>query len=294
MDETDKYHKSLHDLPPHWWRDGARCKALRDCFEQHIVGLHVGFKQDDEIKDMILTGCIRVHDGYCFWITAAHVIELIRKLSSDPTVEILRSVWLDHAPESLGGSLPVDLSDLSTAFLDPNGFDFGFVLLSPGYAVPLLKTPTIEALDSTIWLNHNNATPEGFLLVGYPSEWIASEDRASKDTRTFRYGLACLPAECIEDRGEHANVGLSTFWGRNDCFYGQLVPFSDGGDDIVGSIRGMSGGPLLSVERHNERIRYRLFGIQSCWLEDSRMIRAAHIEPISCVLDAFTRTLKSA
>ena len=297
MDNATKIHKSLDDLPPYWWRNEARCKTLRDCFEKHVVGLHVAFKQDGKIKDVILTGCILVHDGLCFWITAAHVIETIRSLAKDQSVEIVRSVWLDHAPASLGGPLPVDLGDLSTACLDPSGFDFGFVLLSPGYAAPLLRTPTIHALDRTVWLNHENATPEGFLLVGYPSEWIDNKNEESDGTtssRTFQYGLACLPAEQIAVRGDQANVGLSTFWGRDDCFYGKLLPYSDGRNDVVNNIAGMSGGPLLSVERHNNQILYRLYGIQSRWFENSRIIRAAHIEPISSVLDEFTRALKSA
>ncbi|MCH8823003.1 MAG: hypothetical protein IH984_05785 [Planctomycetes bacterium] len=296
MDDT-KYYESVDDMPPNWWRDESRCKTLRDSFEKHIVGLHVAFKQNGIIKNEIFTGCILLHNDYCFWITAAHVIETIKKLAKDQSIEIVRSVWLDHAPESLGGPLPVDIGDLSTVCIDPKGFDFGFVLLSPGYAVPLLSTRTLEPLDSTIWLNHESATPEGFLLVGYPGEWIENEpnknDNAS-GTMTIKFGIACLPAERIEDRGEQTNNFLSSFWGREDCFYGQLVPYSNGRSDVVNNIGGMSGGPLLSVERHNNQIRYRLYGIQSCWFKDTRIIRAAHIEPISFVLDEFTKALKSA
>ena len=296
MDDT-KYYESVDDLPPTWWRDEPRCKTLRDSFEKHILGLHVAFKQDGKLKNVIYTGCIHIHNGYCFWITAAHVIENIKELANDQSVEIVRSVWLDHAPASLGGSLPVDISDLSTMCLDPNGFDFGFVLLRLGYAAPLLNTRSLEPLDSTIWLNHESATPEGFLLVGYPDEWIDKEP-SKKDndsgTVTIKFGIACLPAERIEDRGEQANDFLSSFWGREDCFYGQLVPYSNGRNNVVNKIDGMSGGPILSIERHNNQIRYRLYGIQSRWFKDKRIIRAAHIKPISFVLDEFTKALKSA
>jgi len=82
--------------------------------------------------------------------------------------------------------------------------------------------------------------------------------------------LVSIPVMRIKPRDSSAG----NFWDDPHAFYGNLLPFTD---DIGGQprdIEGMSGGPIISIEKDpTSGIRYRLFAIQRSWLPQERKIR---------------------
>ena len=67
------------------------------------------------------------------------------------------------------------------------------------------------------------------------------------------------------------------FWSAEDCFYAEIeLPKLRG--LALENIEGMSGGPLLTVERTEAgQIKYRLAAVQSSWLPERRIIRTEFI-----------------
>ena len=79
-------------------------------------------------------------------------------------------------------------------------------------------------------------------------------------------------------------------WSDEEAFYGKILPYTDFPEFEVEEVKGMSGGPILSVERDPDgRIRYRLVGIIQSWYRSESIIRA---EPISRIAQAITGWLE--
>lgn len=275
-------------LPADWWQDIGVSFRLREFLKRHVVGLHVAYSLNSEPRHEVFTGVLFQHRGYPFWLTAAHVICTIREMQADSRVRVDHAAFMDHAPESMGGPFSVDLDHLLACPIDPKGLDFGFILLRPGYSELLARNPNLEFLDQRIWQHLDKARPEGFVLLGYPGEWMEADhwnlDRQTRGRR-LRTGIACLPLEVVPDRGKAANEGIDQFWGHPACFYGHLLPHNGIEEPLVDSICGMSGGPILSLERDGDGIRYRLFGLQSEWKRESRFIRAGKVSLMSRVIE---------
>jgi hypothetical protein len=89
-----------------------------------------------------------------------------------------------------------------------------------------------------------------------------------------------MPVERIERREP---VCKGDFWDHPTSFYGRIIDQADG-DDLA-RIEGMSGGPLFSIERTPEgRMKFRLFGVQSSWLPEKRIIRAESLVDFANIL----------
>ena len=106
----------------------------------------------------------------------------------------------------------------------------------------------------------------------------------SGETQHIIYApMYCLPLLQIEDRQEQHPEG---FWGGHGAFYGQLVPCNGKSEIALSDINNMSGGLILSIERNESAIPvYRLYGIQSAWLPESKIIRATGVEVFAKIID---------
>jgi hypothetical protein len=61
------------------------------------------------------------------------------------------------------------------------------------------------------------------------------------------------------------------------------------GQEVLAEIKGMSGGPVISVDRESGGIRYRLVGLQSEWLPSSKIIRVEKIESVVAFIEVWFR-----
>lgn len=71
---NESQQQAMMQAPVDWWQREAVCLQLRNWFEHHIVGLHVGYLCDGEPMDRLFTGFLLRHRGLCMWVTAGHVI----------------------------------------------------------------------------------------------------------------------------------------------------------------------------------------------------------------------------
>ncbi|MCJ7543357.1 MAG: hypothetical protein MUP47_02135 [Phycisphaerae bacterium] len=267
--------------PDDWWKDQRVAVQLSHCFADHVLGLGVGFTVDGKPAYDWLTGFLLQLGDLVFWVTAGHVIDRIQELLAHPRVKLHAASFNDDFPHPSASNVPVPLGDL--AIYRDKAVDFGAVFLRPGYATPLLANSSIKPLTPEIWHAHEKAKPDGYYLVGIPSQWCEVEEIARSDKGVLvvdRARLVCAPVERIDPEDCREGDG---FWGDPKAFYGKVLYVWKSRAEKLDDIAGMSGGPILSIERTQQsRLKYRLFGVQSVWLPGRRILRA---EPISRVVD---------
>jgi hypothetical protein len=238
-------------------------------------------------RDAVATGFLLHHREVLLWVTAGHVVDKIRQVLSDANNDILRMRWLDGCQIEGAESVVVHNRDLTTYSAREQGMDFGVVALTGLDRDNLIGGGRVVVMTEQIWKNLHLAQPEGYYIVGYPQEWLEIRRERLDEKRvrgSARANLACVPLERIEPPPDGQPA---SFWNDPEAFYGRILPFADDAAGQPGSIVGMSGGPVLSIERDfGGDLRYRLFGIQSKWLERSRRVRAEPIHTIVAMMNS--------
>jgi hypothetical protein len=276
------------DLPVDWWRRLSTCQVLADWFSKHLLGLFLSYKEssEEQPRHAIATGFLLYHRETLLWVTAGHVVNKIRGILSNPGNDVLRMRWLDGCEIPGAESVMVHNRDLMMFSASEQGMDFGVVALTGLDQANIIKGGRVLVMTEQVWKNLHLAQPEGYYIVGYPQEWLEIEqerldDRLVRGSATVN--LACVPVERIE---LPTDAQPASFWNDPEAFYGRILPFADDPTGQPGSIVGMSGGPVFSIERDPDgKLRYRLFGIQSKCLEKSRRVRAEPIHKIVAMIN---------
>jgi hypothetical protein len=169
--------------------------------------------------------------------------------------------------------------------LDSHGLDVGFACLEPHYVRFITANPQRVFLDAVAWQGHDPSRAEGYVLLGYPKEGAEIVSIAQQGlglSVSLDSSLACVPIRRIEPASEDRS---DDFWRDDNAFYGQVVDAHLPGTS-VGTILGMSGGPIFSVRRDPERIRYQLVGVQSTWRPERRIVKGVAIQDIEARMQA--------
>ena len=284
----------IADLPDDWWRWHFAATRLAPLFERYLLPLFLDLEQGSLKERRTYTGFLVNVEGAVFWFTAGHIIDSLRDLIEDPGVRILESAWLDRYRGPGGAAIPAFvLAEDSMLSLCPIGLDFGAIALTGNTAELLRANSDVKYFTELAHTDFDQEQPEGYFLVGYPSENVKSEKVEAipgKASRyTVRYRIECLPiqrlvgSEIPEELPSRYNPGI---------FHGKILPYQHGFGSQPDSIVGMSGGLLLSIDRglmpnpHGEGgmgVKYRLVGVQSGWSKWSRIILA---ESLGRILDA--------
>lgn len=273
----------INHLPTDWWQKKSVGEILSGWFNRYLVGLYLSVETEGKVQHRLYTGFLLYHKENLMWATAGHVIDAIEKIRSDSRAKILRMRWADRYRISGAESIPVHNYGFKTFSASEFGIDFGVADISGLDRENILKNDQLEIMTQQGWKNLHLAKPEGYYILGYPQEWIEVEEKHISDNRilgSLWTNIACLPVQQIEYPGRHSG---KKFWDDPEAFYGRILPFSDEAGNQPIDIIGMSGGPLLSIERDkSKQIRYRLFGIQRSWDKDTRSIR---VEPIQNIIN---------
>jgi hypothetical protein len=280
-----------------WWKEEGIARELSHCFADHILPLQVHALVDGKESHGVYTGFLLRVDQHYLWITAGHVAEAIKALQENPTVKILRAWLSDREDDPAKSRVPVDVSDTVIFSAQPH-LDLGLVVFRQGYLAPILNNPRFRPLTPESWFKRGDPEPEAFYIAGVPSEWVEFSDLgqdSEKLRRGSRFTLACVPVERIR---RESNSEPRGFWSHTDDFYGTLSPVHDDEGVDLTSIKGISGGPLFAVARPvGNTFRYWVYGIQSEWLPDSRIIRAVPIwqagQIIANLISIVTSKMKS-
>lgn len=244
-------------------------QTMFDDFCRHLVALQVVYFLGEETKERTVqfySGTLLCVENEIYFLTAGHVLEDLREICGSPEV-ILHSVALVDCFRSdakYEEAIPFDFDPQDTALLnrDEWGLDFGIIPLRPHY-VSLLAKNEVVAISEQQWRSVRAGSLDGYYLVGLPSEF--TESTHEKTEGGFETTSTVSPTMIRLERLPEAPEGSpETTFPR---FIGRI---QDKGD--IKSIKGMSGGPIVGLERVAEgRARYWIVAIQSSWLESKEV-----------------------
>lgn len=284
MAVTDDRAARAKAFPPDWWKAESVAGTLAKCFAEHLVALEVAFLCGGRPEHVVYTGFLLRFGPLDLWVTSGRMIGRIRRLLDHPKISVVRAGLLDGYDREGAKAVPVPIDDLPLFSAEPS-LDFGTAFLREAYVAPITANPRFRPLTPVVWQNHEKAQPEGHYLVSMPKQWVEVRDMGTKPGEVLRratMGIACIPVERIEPTGGEEP---KKFWGHPGAFYGRLLPIRSDDGARLERIVGMSGGPVLSIERTEDgHFRYYLFGIQSAWLASRRIIRAASISHVASLI----------
>jgi hypothetical protein len=280
MDDTIR--DEIKELPDDWWQNLSTCGTFSKHFINHMLGLLISGNIYGTEQTVIFTGFLFLYEKTLFWFTAGHVVDKINNILSITTDNNLQVRWLDEtATRSKTESIPINFKDIKFFSGTQYDFDFGTTILSQLEAELILKGNSIPLRFSEL---SSNQDPEGYYVVGYPSNFIKVDQRQiGKNTirKELTAVLLCIPIKKVPYPGGDPS---KEFFNDPGAFYGNIVDYPDD-PEFKPNVKNMSGGPILSIERDpNGQIKYQLCGIQRSWDEKLRMIRA---EPIQKVVEMF-------
>ena len=266
-----------------WWQQPDVVSILYQQFKTHILGLLIsGFSDTSDYE--FYTGFLFRHREHLFWLTAGHIIDKIEFILSKKREKLIMR-WFDGYPNENAGAIPINITSMKMKSWNKQNLDAGVIKLGYLEEQDLLANNSITPLDARIYLHKETAKPDGYFLIGFPRKYNQYHEkpfRNNKTKKSLRSDYACIPVEKIPIPIEDANLD---FFNKPDAFYGQLLDEQLDPDNYLGSINYMSGSPIFSIERTKEgKFVYRLFGIQTKWLPESRRICA---EPINKIINEF-------
>lgn len=278
----------LPDFPPNWWQNANIIEVLVKQFRKHILCLLVGGHANDEYQYYAYTGFLLDTGDKLLWLSAGHVIKNINDALVSPNFQVTTMAWLDDADFSGAKSISVSRGRLKMKHWLENGLDFGAIIVPFLDAQMLRANPKVLSVREAIWRNLSNANPEGYYLIGFPRSRNAHQEESAPNNKTLHSLVADLLIVPVEPIARPILGDVESSWNTADGFYGQILPFLDWPDFQLGDIKGMSGGPIFSIERTSDmQFVYRLVGIQSEWFSPTGQIRAEPIERIETALNGW-------
>jgi hypothetical protein len=250
---------------------GSVGSKLAEWFSNYFLALVLDFEYSGKIYHHIFSGFLVSLGELSLWVTAGHIIDNLKKDLSKPQVRIIRMRWWDRLPIPGAESIPINsgIEAFSSNEIGMPEMDFGFVRISGMEEMNLKKNNRVRFFTPQAWNKNENTTPEGYYLLGLPSETLIIKDNKMEQPEML-INFVSLPVTRISPK----NSAAGEFWNDPDAFYGQILSFSDKNGYQPHDIVNMSGGPIISVERiKNSGISYRLFAIQRGWLHEKRIIR---------------------
>jgi hypothetical protein len=242
-------------------------------FQQHLTPLYFTFQKDGHKSNGLITAFpLEVH-GHWFLITAGHVLKEIEDFVKSGG-EVVKCRLIDtlasDAPDKKL-SLPFDYEAEVTAHFDYNkGLDFG-VLPIRSIQREAMERNHVTPFNEEMWQE-----PEGradyYMLLGAPSELAELDDYVAK------FGSLIYQVLPLDEKPEAFPEV------EGSMFYGVLRE-----SDVVSSIKGMSGGPILALRWVDGHLRYWLHAIQSAWLPNTREIRACQVWAFAEILSDVVR-----
>jgi hypothetical protein len=153
--------RRMRNLPLDWWQSANAADALRQWFQQNIVGLLLAGISDAQFYYSVYTGFLLKHEEYLLWLAAGNIVEEIESVLSSNRFKITKFCWLDdyHIPDA--SVVIVHRKDMLMRSWKEDGLDFGIVVPSILDARNFLSNQKVEVIEEAIWKNLGQAEPEG-------------------------------------------------------------------------------------------------------------------------------------
>jgi len=281
------------ELPPDWWQTATASSVLIQQFKKHLLPLLVAGSVDRQVQYNIYTGVLLRHGETIVWLTAGHVVDELIQILSSHHFKLSAMVWLDGYEATKAESVTLHRIDVPMKSWRETGLDIGAVLPSLLDVGNLLRNEKIETIHSGIWKNLDLASPEGYYAIGFPRPWCHHTQTPAPNNKTLnavKADIACLPLKEIQPPSEFAE---DPAWSNPEAFYGQILPYPDYPEFDLEDAKGMSGGPILSVERDPDgRIWYRLVGVIQSFARGQSIFRAEPIQRVAEAIDLWLEEKK--
>ena len=247
-------------------------------FYQHIVPIYFCFQKGDIKHQFIITSFAFSVSDFWFLITAGHCFKQIREELIDKGWTLVNCSLIDFLGLNAKFKEPIPFNfDIKKAFFFPEinddySFDYGIYPLS-SYYKELLLSNKIKSLNEEVWKNQPDHV-DVCAIIGMPSELINFE-------RSVELVSCFLYADIIDENPEgFKDTSLPRIYAKINL------------DKGIGSIEGMSGGPLFGFQQlENGESRYWLLGLQSTWHPPSQHIAACPTKILGLMLESITSKL---
>ncbi len=244
---------------PDWWCYRSTSEVLIRQFVEHVLALSVNYRRGDDIIAEVYSGFVVEITERFFWVTAAHVVNELQALPKHPNIEIISARWWDNCTEAGAETVPMDIGSIDAFAFDESESDIAFVRLGVLEATNILSAGGITPLTEKAWRSEEAAEPVGHYLVGFAHQDVKLDSRA----HTVESSLGCIPIQEMNS-SDLRDIGISG--DDRTAFYGEIIPFSGEPRLPELDVKGMSGGPVLSIEPSEHKgLVYRLVGVQSKW-----------------------------
>ena len=281
QEELEEHLRQMRELPAEWWKWVRTAQVLSEWFFRHMLGLAITYDEQNERHRAHVSGFLVDYRGKLCWFTAGHVIEEILRVRNDPKYEMVDFRWLDRHSAKGADTLPAHNKLPAAHYQYAGGLDFGMIVIEGLDELHVRSNESLSLMTEQGWANLESSDPDGYYLIGFPAEW-QSVDETPVGTRQTKVALiaplSCLPVGRIDPPLTSVR---DEFWDDEEAFYGEIAAFErveNPAESQPSDIVGMSGGPLLSLERQPDgRIRYRLCGVLASWNKSKRFVR---VEPI--------------
>lgn len=285
-DDQDALAAKMLQLPADWWQTAAAASTLVQWFKRHIIPLLVAGTVGHQFQYSVYTGILLRHDETIVWLTAGHVVDELIQLLSSSAFKLSAMTWLDDFEVAKAEAVPLHRTDIPMKSWRDIGLDIGAVLPSLLDVGNLLQNNSVKTIDAGIWKNLSQANVEGYYAIGYPRPWSQHSETPvpnNKILHSVKVNVACLPLKEISPPPEFSDDPV---WSNPDAFYGKVLPYPDYPEFDLDNAKGMSGGPILSVERDPDgRIRYRLVGVIQSFARWQSIFRAEPINRVAEVIE---------
>jgi hypothetical protein len=289
-DEIDEALRKIRELPRDWWQSMHSASVLLKSFKTHVIPLLVVGSVNNKIQYNVYSGIFLEHGSTMLWLTAGHVVDELQQLLTSPAFKLSLMTWMDGYKTKEAEGVRLHRTDIPMKSWRAEGLDIGVVIPSLLDVGNILQNDKVIPVNSEIWKNLRQAIPEGYYAIGFPRPWSTHSQKPISNQKIFNSvnaDLACLPLSEIAPPPEFSNDPV---WSNVEAFYGKILPYTDNPNFEVDDVKGMSGGPVLSVERDPDgRILYRLVGIIQSWAAAQLIIRAEPIQKVAQAIDAWLR-----
>lgn len=241
-------------------------------FYQHIVPIYFCFEKGDSKHQFIISSFVFSVSDNWFLITAGHCFEKISEKLLDNGWTMFSCSLIDFLGLNAKFKEPIPFNfDIRKAYYFPEinddySFDYGVYPLS-SYYKELLLSNNIKSLNEEVWKKQPDPV-DVCAIIGMPSELI-NFDRGVELVSCFLF------ADIITEKPEgFKDTSLPRIYAKINL------------DKGIGSIKGMSGGPLLGFQQlENGELRYWLLGLQSTWYSPSQHIAACPTRLLGLMLE---------
>jgi hypothetical protein len=223
---------------------------------------------------------IEICGVWCF-ITAGHVFNDIDIGVRTGQIKLLKCSLADYyaAEATVKEPVPFDYEGAHRITVNAGGMDLGLIPLRDYYRMNL-EANGVRPMTVAVWVSRTPPLFDHYAVLGLPMEELEPL------TRTGDRGpqIGCMTTLTLA--GVHAlpSPPPDRIVSPIPRFAGVL---NDGGK--LGSVKGMSGGPILGVSRDGAAWHYACVAVQGSWDSGRRMIYGT---PVSTIVDAITKILR--